>query len=342
MPVDNTPVAVDDSFTIDQDTVLNADISTNDSGLEDTPVTYSVDSPAANGAAVVNADGTVTYTPNSGYSGSDSFTYTVVDADGDSAAATVAIDVIADSTAFTWPAVNSVVTEDVDAAVAIILAKMTLAEKVGQMVQAEISQVSPAQVRDYNLGSVLNGGGTWPNGKNSSLADWVNLTDSYYEASTDISDGGVGVPLIWGTDAVHGHNNVIGATIFPHNIGLGAANNPSLMRQIGEATALEVAATGIDWVFAPTLAVVRNDSWGRTYEGYSEDPEIVKAYAGEIVTGLQGDSSDRFGSGHVIATAKHFIGAGGTQNGGGCVDQMASSCTVAPASGSGSGCCSCC
>ena len=141
-----------------------------------------------------------------------------MDADDDSDTATVTIDVIADSTAFTWPAVNSMVTEDVDAAVAIILAEMTLSEKVGQMVQAEISQVSAAQVRDYNLGSVLNGGGTWPNGKNSSLADWVNLADSYYEASTDISDGGVGVPLIWGTDAVHGHNNVIGATIFPHNI----------------------------------------------------------------------------------------------------------------------------
>ena len=223
---------------------------------------------------------------------------------------------VADS--YTWLTVNSVVTEDVDAAVAIILAEMTLPEKVGQMVQAEINQVSAAQVRGYNLGSVLNGGGSWPNGKNSSLAEWVNLADSDYEASTDISDGGVGVPLIWGTDAVHGHNNVIGATIFPHNIGLGAANNPSLMRQIGEATALEVAATGIDWVFAPTLAVVRNDSWGRTYEGYSEDPEIVKAYAGEIVIGLQGDSSDRFGPGHVIATAKHFIGDGGTQNG---VDQ---------------------
>ena len=317
-PADNTPVAVDDSFTIDQDTALNADISANDSGLEDTPVTYSLDSAATNGTAAVNANGTATYTPNSGYSGSDSFTYTVVDADGDSATATVTIEVIADSTAFSWPAVNSVVTEDVDAAVAIILAEMTLAEKVGQMVQAEISEVSAAQVRDYNLGSVLNGGGSWPNGKNSSLADWVNLADSYYQASTDTSDGGVGVPLIWGTDAVHGHNNVIGATIFPHNIGLGAANNPSLMRQIGEATALEVAATGIDWVFAPTLAVVRNDSWGRTYEGYSEDPEIVKAYAGEIVAGLQGDSSDRFGPGHVIATAKHFIGDGGTQNG---VDQ---------------------
>jgi beta-glucosidase len=316
--LDYVPVAIDDTYSIDQDTELNADLSSNDNGLRDTPVTYSLESAATHGTATVNADGTATYSPDSGYSGSDSFSYTVVDTDGDSATATVSISIAPDSSASTWPAVNSVVTEDVDAAVAIILADMTLAEKVGQMVQAEISQVTPAQVRDYNLGSVLNGGGSWPNGKNSSLADWVNLADSYYEASTDTSDGGVGVPLIWGTDAVHGHNNVIGATIFPHNIGLGATNNPSLMRQIGEATALEVAATGIDWVFAPTLAVVRNDSWGRTYEGYSEDPEIVKAYAGEIVTGLQGDASDRFGPAHVIATAKHFIGDGGTQNG---VDQ---------------------
>ena len=316
--LDYVPVAIDDTYSIDQDTELNADLSSNDNGLRDTPVTYSLESAATHGTATVNADGTATYSPDSGYSGSDSFSYTVVDTDGDSATATVSISIAPDSSASTWPAVNSVVTEDVDAAVAIILADMTLAEKVGQMVQAEISQVTPAQVRDYNLGSVLNGGGSWPNGKNSSLADWVSLADSLYQASTDTSDGGVGVPVIWGTDAVHGHNNVIGATIFPHNIGLGATNNPSLMRQIGEATALEVAATGIDWVFAPTLAVVRNDSWGRTYEGYSEDPEIVKAYAGEIVTGLQGDASDRFGPAHVIATAKHFIGDGGTQNG---VDQ---------------------
>ena len=317
-PVDNTPAAVADSFSTSQDTALTASLSSNDSGLEDTPVTYSLDSAANNGTVTINANGSATYTPNSGYSGSDSFTYAVVDNDGDRSTATASITVTADNTPFTWPTVNSVVTEDVDAAVGIILADMTLAEKVGQMVQAEIGQVSAAQVREYNLGSVLNGGGSWPNGKNSSLADWVALADSLYDASTDISDGGVGVPVIWGTDAVHGHNNVIGATIFPHNIGLGAANNPALMRQIGEATALEVAATGIDWVFAPTLAVVRNDSWGRTYEGYSEDPEIVAAYAGEIVTGLQGDSSDRFGPAHVIATAKHFIGDGGTQNG---VDQ---------------------
>ncbi len=317
-PVDNTPAAVADSFSTSQDTAVTASLSSNDTGLEDTPVTYSLDSAANNGTVTINANGSATYTPNSGYSGSDSFTYAVVDNDGDRSTATASITVTADNTPFTWPTVNSVVTEDVDAAVGIILADMTLAEKVGQMVQAEIGQVSAAQVREYNLGSVLNGGGSWPNGKNSSLADWIALADSLYDASTDISDGGVGVPVIWGTDAVHGHNNVIGATIFPHNIGLGAANNPALMRQIGEATALEVAATGIDWVFAPTLAVVRNDSWGRTYEGYSEDPEIVAAYAGEIVTGLQGDSSDRFGPAHVIATAKHFIGDGGTQNG---VDQ---------------------
>ena len=304
-----------DSYSTNEDTSITADLGSNDSGLEDTPVTYSLDSAASNGSATLSANGSLAYTPNSGFSGSDSFTYTVVDADGDQSSATVSISVIAANTPFSWPAVNSVVTEDVDAAVGFVLAEMTLAEKIGQMVQAEISDVSIDEVRQYDLGSVLNGGGSWPNGRNSSVADWVALADSLFEASTDTSDGGVGIPLIWGTDAVHGHNNVIGATIFPHNIGLGATNNPSLMRQIGEVTALEVAATGIDWVFAPTLAVVRDDRWGRTYEGYSEDPQIVRAYAGEVVTGLQGDDTDRFGPAHVIATAKHFIGDGGTQNG---------------------------
>ena len=318
-PVDNTPEAVADSFSIDEDTLLTANLSSNDTGLEDSPVIFSLDSGAENGSVMVSTDGTATYTPTSGFSGNDSFTYKITDADGDLSTATVSINIIAANTPFSWPAVNSAVTDDVDAAVGFILAEMTVAEKVGQMVQAEIGQISAAQVGQYNLGSVLNGGGSWPNGnKNSSVADWVALADSFYVASTDTSDGGVGIPVIWGTDAVHGHNNVIGATIFPHNIGLGAANNPELMGQIGEATALEVAATGIDWVFAPTLAVVRNDRWGRTYEGFSEDPEIVKAYAGEIVSGLQGGDADRFGPAHVIATAKHFIGDGGTENG---VDQ---------------------
>ena len=214
-----------------------------------------------------------------------------------------------------WPSLSSEVSLDVESTVASILSSMTTAEKVGQMVQAEISNVTPNQARDWNLGSVLNGGGSWPKGQYSTVADWVALADSFYEASTDTSDGGVGIPIIWGTDAVHGHNNVVGATIFPQNIGLGATNNPQLIREIGEITALEVAATGIDWVFAPTLAVVRNDTWGRTYEGYSEDPEIVRAYAGEIVRGLQGDGENLFGPANVIATAKHFVGDGGTENG---------------------------
>ena len=217
-----------------------------------------------------------------------------------------------------WPAINSAVNADVDIDVAIMLDSMTLEEKVGQMVMAEIQTLDAGDVRDYHLGAVLNGGGSWPNrNKNASVADWVALADSFYLASIDSTGGRVAIPVLWGTDAVHGHNNVIGATIFPHNIGLGAANNPALMRQIGEATALEVAVTGIDWVFAPTLAVVRNDRWGRTYEGYSEDPEIVNAYAGEIVAGLQGDpnSGELFSAGRVMAAAKHFIGDGGTTNG---------------------------
>lgn len=312
-PIDYSPNAVADSFNTNENSTLTTNISSNDTGLNDSPVTYTLDTEASNGSVTVTVNGTVTYSPTADFSGNDSFTYTVTDADGDQSTAMVSITVIA--TTFSWPAVNSVVTDDVETIVGFILTEMTVAEKVGQMVQAEIGAVTADQVRDYDLGSVLNGGGSWPNGKNSSVADWVALADSFYEASTDVSDGGVGIPAIWGTDAVHGHNNVIGATIFPHNIGLGAANNPELMRQIGEATALEVAATGIDWVFAPTLAVVRNDRWGRTYESFSEDPEIVKAYAGEIVTGLQGDYTDRFGPAHVIATAKHFIGDGGTENG---------------------------
>ncbi len=316
-PQDSTPLAQADSLSTNEGTAANINLAANDTGLDDGPVSYSLATSANQGEVSINADGTATYTPNPGFSGSDSFAYRVTDTDGDTARATVTVTVVATTNGQTWPAVNSAVTTDVETRVAQILAAMTLAEKVGQMVQAEISHTSPSDARTYNLGSVLNGGGTWPNGKQSSIADWVSLADQYYIASTDTSDGGVGIPIIWGTDAVHGHNNVIGATIFPHNIGLGATNNPELMQQIGAVTALEVAATGIDWVFAPTLAVVRNDRWGRTYEGYSEDPEIVRAYAGEIVKGLQGDAgtNDLFGPAQVVATAKHFIGDGGTSGG---------------------------
>ena len=198
-----------------------------------------------------------------------------------------------------------------------IMKDLTLEQKVGQMVQGEIKWVKPSDVTKYHLGSILNGGGSFPNkNKNSTMQDWLSLADDYYLASQDKTGGGAGIPIVWGTDAVHGHNNVVGATLFPHNIGLGAANDPDLMKKIGEITAREVAVTGIDWVFAPTVAVAKDNRWGRTYEAYSSQSPIIKSYAGEIVYGLQGPLAElNANESKVIATAKHFIGDGGTLRG---------------------------
>lgn len=192
---------------------------------------------------------------------------------------------------------------------------MTLEQKVGQMTQPDIRSVSPDDVRKYYIGSILNGGGAWPSmNMHSSVADWLKLSDAFYRASM-ATDMKVKVPVIWGTDAVHGHNNVFGATLFPHNIGLGAAHDPELIEKIGRATASQVRATGITWAFAPTLAVVQNPRWGRTYESYSSDPSQVRAYAHAMVSGLQGQLGT---STSVLATAKHWLGDGGTFHG---VDQ---------------------
>lgn len=199
-----------------------------------------------------------------------------------------------------------------------LLSSMTLEEKVGQVIQADIAAITPDDVREFKLGSILNGGGSAPdNDLRAPPEAWLALADEFWKASTDTSNGGAGIPLLWGTDAVHGHNNIVGATIFPHNIGLGAANDPDLIYEIGRITALEIRTTGMDWTFAPTLTVVRNDRWGRTYEGYSEDPQIVAAYAPKFVEGLQGTfgSEDYLGEDRVIATAKHFVGDGGTVDG---------------------------
>ena len=200
-----------------------------------------------------------------------------------------------------------------------LVKSMTLEEKVGQMTQADIPNISAFQVEKYHLGSVLNGGGSKPYGnKRASITDWLEVADEYYEASISTKEGRAAIPIIWGTDAVHGHNNVIGATIFPHNIGLGAANNPELMFKIGEISALEVRITGQDWTFAPTLAVARNDRWGRTYESYSESPDIVANLADDIINGIQGINNfekNTLAPKNIIATAKHFIGDGGTLNG---------------------------
>ncbi|MBY6211942.1 exo 1,3/1,4-beta-D-glucan glucohydrolase [Microbulbifer agarilyticus] len=219
-----------------------------------------------------------------------------------------------------WPALKPALPRDeqVESHIADLLARMTLEEKVGQMMQAEIKTITPEEVKQYHIGSILNGGGTFPNNdKFATPDDWRQLADDYFAASMDTSDGGVAIPIIWGSDAVHGHNNVIGATLFPHNIGLGAARDPELIRRIGEATAREVAVTGVDWTFAPTIAVVRDDRWGRTFESYSEDPEIVAAYAREMIKGIQGEkSSEAFLDGHhLVSAAKHFVGDGGTTRG---------------------------
>ncbi|MFA9218817.1 MAG: glycoside hydrolase family 3 protein, partial [Sphingomonadaceae bacterium] len=213
-----------------------------------------------------------------------------------------------------WPHIRSAIQPDqaMEAKIASIVAGMTLAQKVGQMTQPEIKFITPEQVRQYSIGSVLNGGGSWPQGnKYATAADWVALADQYYEASMR-TDMKVKVPVIWGVDAMHGHSNVYGSTLFPHNIGLGAARDKKLVGQMAESVAKAVRATGINWIFAPTLAVVRDDRWGRTYESFSEDPAIVRDYADVYVTGLQGRfKEDR----NVVATAKHFIGDGGTDQG---------------------------
>jgi beta-glucosidase len=213
-----------------------------------------------------------------------------------------------------WPTLTPARAPDaaMEARIARIVASMTLAQKIGQMTQPDVRYISPEEVTQYYIGSVLNGGGAWPAmNKHATVAEWAALSDRYHDAAL-ATDMAVKIPLIWGTDAVHGHNNVSGATLFPHNIGLGAAHDSDLIERIGRATARQVRATGITWVFAPTLAVGENRRWGRTYESYSSDPQQVAEYGEALVRGLQGDLT---GDGDVVATAKHYMGDGGTYNG---------------------------
>ena len=195
-----------------------------------------------------------------------------------------------------------------------IISNMTLEQKVGQIIMPEINSITPEEAKIFFLGTILNGGGGYPNQiKNSSIQDWKNLSKSYYEASPEVN--GIKIPILWGTDAVHGHNNDIGATIFPHNIALGATRNEKLIKKIGGAVAKEVSSTGIVWTFAPTIAVPQNDLWGRTYEGYSENPDLVTQLGKNFILGLQGEGEDFLAKDFVLATAKHFLGDGGTKDG---------------------------
>lgn len=219
-----------------------------------------------------------------------------------------------------WPRVEDQVKVNpaIEQRIKSIMARMSLEQKVGQVIQADVASVTADDIYEYHLGSVLNGGNSAPGGRLYATApQWLAGADAFYAASIKPKGDLPIIPLIWGSDAVHGHGKVIGATLFPHNIGLGAMRNPALMRKIGAVTAKEMRVTGLDWTFAPTLAVVRDDRWGRTYESYSENPEVVAAYAAPLVEGLQGTvgSSKWLRGSHIVATAKHFVGDGGTVNG---------------------------
>lgn len=219
-----------------------------------------------------------------------------------------------------WPTTTPVFAADarLERRVADLLASMTLEEKIGQVIQPDIGSVTPDDMRRYRFGAILNGGNSAPdNDEFAPPEKWLELADAFHAASVDRSAGGAGIPSMWGTDAVHGHSNIVGATLFPHNIGLGAMRNPQLIEAIGRATAAEIRATGMEWTFAPTLTVPQDVRWGRTYEGYSEDPALVTSYAAAMVRGLQGDPEDAgfLHPPHVIATAKHFLGDGGTTDG---------------------------
>lgn len=219
-----------------------------------------------------------------------------------------------------WPQVTWPLAADpaLEKRITDLMAGMTVEEKVGQLVQGDIASLTPDDVRRYRLGSILAGGNSDPGGRyDASPAEWLALADAFYDASMDTSKGGKAIPLLFGIDAVHGQSNIIGATLFPHNIGLGATRNPELLRKIGGITALETRVTGMEWTFAPTVAVPQDDRWGRSYEGYSESPEVVASYAGAMVEGLQGRvGTPEFLDGrHVIASVKHFLGDGGTTDG---------------------------
>ncbi|KAB1225765.1 Beta-glucosidase BoGH3B [Morella rubra] len=208
----------------------------------------------------------------------------------------------------------------VEARIKDLLPRMTLKEKVGQMTQIERRVATPDAIKDMSIGSIMSCGGSGPFGKVKTVSsDWANMVDGFQKLALESR---LGIPLIYGIDAVHGNNSIYGATIFPHNVGLGATRDAELARKIGEATALEVRASGIHCTFAPCVAVCRDPRWGRCYESYSEDTEIVRRMT-PFVTGLQGQPPIEHAKGYpflagrnkVIACAKHFVGDGGTDRG---------------------------
>jgi len=231
-----------------------------------------------------------------------------------------------------WPRIRSGIRSDGrdEAWIRQVVAAMSLEQKVGQMTQAEIGSLWDATTASYQLaditrlavGSVLNGGGSWPEAnKHAAVSDWVQLADAIWDASPVVTIPGrhggtkIKVPAFWGIDAVHGNSNVFGATLFPHNVGLGATRDTCLMRDIGEATQRAVRATGQDWTFGPCLAVLRDDRWGRSYESWSEDSSVVRAFSNAMNDGLMSVDRDGRSFRGIISTAKHYIADGGSTQG---------------------------
>jgi beta-glucosidase len=187
------------------------------------------------------------------------------------------------------------------------LLKMTLDEKIGQMTQVAHNYLTtPADIKTYYLGSLLSGGGGGPNGTGGTAAQWADMYDNYQSYALQTR---LGIPLLYGVDAVHGHNNVAGAVIFPHNIAMGATRDAALVQQAAQVTRDEVLGTGIDWTFSPCVCLPRDDRWGRTYEGYGEDPTLVSQMGAAAIKGFQGSGLSPT---TIMATAKHYIADGGT------------------------------
>ena len=196
-------------------------------------------------------------------------------------------------------------TEPIDTRVHNLLGQMTLAEKIGQMTQVEKDSISPADVTTYFIGSILSGGGGNPSPNN--IQEWRKMVVAFMNASLQTR---LGIPMIYGTDAVHGHSNMVGATIFPHNVGLGATRDVDLVERVAHATAQEVLATNVHWNFAPSVSVPQDIRWGRTYEGFSENSQLVSKLGAAYVRGSQ---QKNVNSEWVLASVKHFAGDGGTE-----------------------------
>jgi beta-glucosidase len=215
----------------------------------------------------------------------------------------IATTLLASSTPASVKAVGCISTSD-------CLSKLTLAEKAGQMTQVANTYLkSNTDISTYALGSVLSGGGGGPNGAGGTASQWKTMVDNFQSYALQSR---LGIPILYGIDAVHGNNNISGAVVFPHNIGLGATRDAALVQQAADVTRQEVLGSGIRWAFAPCVCVARDDRWGRTYESFGEDPSIANPLSSAAVTGFQGSA---LSSTSVLATAKHFVADGATKYG---------------------------